>query len=70
MEGDCAPRSYMVLGVAIGHFEVLKCGGLHLIVMEVVPVCSGTEKRKSSCTGRYLNEALEKVRSSGLLVCL
>ena len=60
----------MVLGVAISHFEVLKCGGLHLIVMEVVPVCSGTEKRKSSCTGRYLNEALEKVRSSGLLVCL
>jgi len=38
-------------------FEVLKRGGLHLMVTKVVPVDSGT----SSCTARYLNKALEKV---------
>ena len=32
--------------------EVLKHGGLHLVVTEVVPVCGGADKGKTSCDVR------------------
>ena len=42
---ECAQRSYMVLGVAIRRLNsILKCGGHHLIVTEVVPIGSSTDK--------------------------
>ena len=47
-------------------FEVLKCGGLHLVVTEVVPVGGGADNnnnnnKKSSCAVQYLNERLKRV---------
>ena len=50
--------------------EVLKCGGLHLVVTEVVPVSGGADKKKSSCVVQYLSEGLRRVWSIVLLVCL
>ena len=43
-------------------FEVLKCGDLHLVITEVVPVGGGTDQ-KSSCAVRYLSERLRRVWS-------
>ena len=48
-------------------FEVLKCGDLHLVITEVVPVGGGTDQ-KSSCAVRYLSEGLRRVCSLVLLV--
>ena len=35
-----------MLGVAISHFEVLKCRGLHLVVTEVVSVAGGADNKE------------------------
>ena len=43
-------------------FEVLKCGGLHLVVTQVVPAGGGADE-ESSCTVRHANQALGKVWS-------
>ena len=60
-------------------FEVLKGGGLHQVVTEVVPVGGGADQKKkkerekkgkSSCAVRYLSEGLRRVWSLVLLVCL
>ena len=53
-------------------FEVLKRGGLHLIVTaEVVPVGGGADnnKKKSSYAVQYLSEGLTRVWSLVLPVC-
>ena len=51
--------------------EVLKCGGLHLVITEVVPIGGGVDKKKkSSCVVQYLSEELRRVWSLVLLVCL
>ena len=52
-------------------FEVLECGGLHLVVTEVVPVSgSGDNNKNSSCAARCLSEGLRRVWSLVLFVCL
>ena len=52
-------------------FEVLKRGGLHLVVTEMVPVGGGADKKKrSSCAVQYLNEGLGRLWSLVLFVCL
>ena len=56
-----------------GHlsFEVLNRGGLHPVVIEVVPVGGGADKKKkSSCAVQYLNEGLGRLWSLVLFVCL
>lgn len=50
-------------------FEVLKCGDLHPVTTEVVPVGGGTDQ-KSSCAVCYLGEGLRRVWSLAPLVCL
>ena len=50
--------------------EVLRRGGLHLVVTEVVPISGGADKKKSSCVVQYLSEGLRRVWSIMLLVCL
>ena len=50
-------------------FEVLRCGDLHLVITEVVPVGGGTDQ-KSSCAVHHLSEGLRRVRSLVLLVYL
>lgn len=37
--------SYAVLGVAISLSEVLRCGGLRLVITEVVPIGSGADEK-------------------------
>ena len=39
-------------------FEVLKHGGLHLVVTEVVSLGGDADKKKSSCAVQYLSEGL------------
>ena len=52
-------------------FEVFEYGGLHLVVIKVVPVSGGANKtKKSSCAIWYLSEGLRRVWSLVLLVCL
>ena len=58
-------------------FEVLECGGLHLVVTEVVPVSGGADNNKKErkkeflCYSVYLSEGLRRaVWSLVLLVCL
>ena len=54
-------------------FEVLKRGGLHLVITEVVPVSGGADKKqnkKASCVVQCLSGGLRSVWSSRLLVSL
>ena len=58
-------------------YEVLKRGGLHLVVTEVVPVSGGADNNKKErkkeflCYSVYLSEGLRRaVWSLVLLVCL
>ena len=50
-------------------FEIHECGGLHLVITEVVPVCGGVDK-KSSCAVWYLSGGLRRVWSLVLLIPL
>ena len=51
-----ARANQMVLWVVIHRLklEVLKHGGLHLVVTEVVPIGGGVDNNKSSCVVQYL----------------
>ena len=49
--------------------EVLKHGGLHLVITEVVPVGGGADQKKRVLV-QYLSEGLRKVWNLMLLVCL
>ena len=63
MGGECAHANQMVLWVTIRYLEVLKCGGLHLVITEVASVGGGVDKEKSSYVVQFLSGELRMIWS-------